>query len=198
MFVVLRLNIPVNNFSVMSGLSQHFLGLTSTVGSYCVLLKDTTRCRLWGSNPGPLDLESDTLPLCHRAPWHMICSTKYFYGHSSMINPYLTSGFSHHYHLEESTLIFRGVRSDFYFLSHFSMKFLGANRIAPDGTPHSAASHLGLFCLLCPIKGMPGLNELKDEHMPKSSRNMHYLSCVRRKPDFCLWENTEADQLCSN
>ena len=30
---VLRLNIPVNNFSVMSGQSQRFLGLTSTVGS---------------------------------------------------------------------------------------------------------------------------------------------------------------------
>ena len=27
------------------------------------------------------------------------------------------------------------------------MKFLQANRIAPDGTPHSAASHLGLYCL---------------------------------------------------
>ena len=30
---VLRLNVPVNNFSVMSGRSQRFLGLTSTVGS---------------------------------------------------------------------------------------------------------------------------------------------------------------------
>ena len=27
------------------------------------------------------------------------------------------------------------------------MKILLANRIAPDGTPHTAASHLGLFCL---------------------------------------------------
>ena len=62
------------------------------------------------------------------------------------INPYLTNGFSHH-HLDESTFIFRGVRYDFYFLSHFSMKFLNANRIAPDGTPHFAVSHLGLFCL---------------------------------------------------
>ena len=61
------------------------------------------------------------------------------------VNPYLTNGFSHHYHLDEFIFIFRGVRSDF--LSHFSMKFLCANRIAPDGTPHSAASHLGLFCL---------------------------------------------------
>ena len=30
---------------------------------------------------------------------------------------------------------------------HFSMKFKKANRIAPDGKPHFAASHLGLFCL---------------------------------------------------
>ena len=27
------------------------------------------------------------------------------------------------------------------------MKFLVANRIAPDGTPRSAVSHLGLYCL---------------------------------------------------
>ena len=27
------------------------------------------------------------------------------------------------------------------------MKVLSANRIAPAGTPHFAASHLGLFCL---------------------------------------------------
>ena len=67
---------------------------------------------------------------------------------STKINPYLTNGFSHHYQLGESTFFFRGVRSVFlYFLSHFSMKFLCANRIAPDGTPRSAASHLGLCCL---------------------------------------------------
>ena len=59
----------------------------------------------------------------------------------------MTNGFSHHYHLGESTFMFRGVRSDLEFLFHFSMKFLLANRIAPGGTPHSAASHLGLFCL---------------------------------------------------
>ena len=59
----------------------------------------------------------------------------------------LTNGFSHHYQLGESTFIFRGVRSDFYFLSRFSMKSFQANRIAPDGTPHSVASHLGLCCL---------------------------------------------------
>ena len=59
----------------------------------------------------------------------------------------MTNGLVHHYHLGESTLIVRGIRDDFEFLFHFSMKFLKADRIAPDGTTHSAASHLGLFCL---------------------------------------------------
>ena len=63
------------------------------------------------------------------------------------LNPYLTNIFSHHYHLDESISISRGVGSDFYFLSHFWMKLLYANRIAPDGPPGCAASHLGLFCL---------------------------------------------------
>ena len=47
------------------------------------------------------------------------------------------------YHLDESTVIFRG----FKVLFSFSMKFLQANRIAPDGTTRSVASHLGLCCL---------------------------------------------------
>ena len=38
---------------------------------------------------------------------------------SQTINPYLTNGFSHHYHLDESTFIFRGVRSNFEFLFYF-------------------------------------------------------------------------------
>ena len=63
------------------------------------------------------------------------------------LKPYMTNGLSHHYHLGESTLIFRGNTSDFEFLTHCSMKFLYANRLVPDGTPRFAASHLGLFCL---------------------------------------------------
>ena len=47
-----------------------------------------------------------------------------------------------------SLLSFLGVLGVIYiFLSHFSMKFLCANWIAPDGTPCSVASHLGLCCL---------------------------------------------------
>ena len=40
------------------------------------------------------------------------------------VNPYLTNGFPLLYHLGESTLIFRGVRSDFLILFNFLMKIL--------------------------------------------------------------------------
>ena len=63
------------------------------------------------------------------------------------LNPHVTNGFSRSYHLDESTFIFRGIGSDFSFLFHFSMKIIKANRIALDGTPHFAASQLGLFYL---------------------------------------------------
>ena len=52
-----------------------------------------------------------------------------------------------------------GMIFNFYLI--FSMKFLLANRKVPDGTPRSAASHMGYSVCLCPIKGTPGLNELK-------------------------------------
>ena len=37
------------------------------------MLKDTTQCRLWGSNPGPLDSEFDAQPLCLRRNLHILC-----------------------------------------------------------------------------------------------------------------------------
>ena len=36
-------------------------------------------------------------------------------------------------------VLFRGIRSDFESLFHFSMKFLCANSIAPNGTPQNGA-----------------------------------------------------------
>ena len=60
-------------------------------------------------------------------------------------NPLVTNGFSLPYHLSSFILGTSGVI--FIFLFHFPMKFKIANRIAPDGTPTFAASHLGLFCL---------------------------------------------------
>ena len=59
----------------------------------------------------------------------------------------MRNGFPHPYQLDKSIFIFRGIRSIFAFVFHFSMKIASANRIAPDGTPRFAASHLGLFRL---------------------------------------------------
>ena len=59
----------------------------------------------------------------------------------------MTNGISHPYNLDESTSILRDIRSNFSISFHFSMKNKIANRIAPDGTPRFAASHLGLLCL---------------------------------------------------
>ena len=72
------------------------------------------------------------------------------------IYPLVTNGFSHPYHLGESIFIFRGTKSNFSFLFQFSINIISANRIAPDGTPRSAASHLLLFCLHMSHKKMPG------------------------------------------
>ena len=60
------------------------------------------------------------------------------------IKTLVTNGFSHPYHLAESIFIFRGIRSIFFFFIFISFF---TNRIAPDGTPRFAASHLDLFCL---------------------------------------------------
>ena len=44
LLVLLRLNVRVNNFSVMSGRSYRFHGTTSTfLEGTCILLNDTTR-----------------------------------------------------------------------------------------------------------------------------------------------------------
>ena len=46
------------------------------------------------------------------------------HGFSRRINPLVTTGLSHSYHLDESIFIFRGIGSDFSFLFHFSMKIM--------------------------------------------------------------------------
>ena len=78
----------------------------------------------------------------------------------SSFNPYmtnrLTNGLSHHYHVGQSTVIFRCIRSDSEFF-FFSMKLFLVNRIATDGTPCSVASHLGLCRLPMSRKKVLGL-----------------------------------------
>ena len=56
----------------------------------------------------------------------------------------------------ESSFVLRGVRSD----SHFSMKVLCANRIAPDWCRLLRRHIWGYVACLCPIKGTPGLHEI--------------------------------------
>ena len=63
---LLRLNVPVNNFSVMSGRSHRFLGITSTIRG--VNLAQGHNTAEVGIEPQPLALESEALPLGHRAP----------------------------------------------------------------------------------------------------------------------------------
>ena len=99
----------------------------------------SSKCVLKPFSPSPNSFPYNILSSAHRA--NKLTQTL-------RINPYLTNGFSHYCHLGESIINFSGVWSEFdFFLFHFSLKILQANRIAPDGTPRFAASHLGLCCL---------------------------------------------------
>ena len=65
---VLRFNVPVNNFSVMSGRSHHFLGFNLYPRELMCLAQGHNTVTLVGIEPGPLYSESDALPLGHHAP----------------------------------------------------------------------------------------------------------------------------------
>ena len=97
-----------------------------------------------------------------------------------MVNPYLTNGFSHHYQLGESTFILWVLGVFFIFLSHFSMKFLCANRIAPDG----------LYCLPMSHKRDARLirvNEKRDVQY----RGFSYLCLFSDALDLAKWIQSE-------
>ena len=65
----------------------------------------------------------------------------------------MTNGLSQSFTLDESIFILGESGEKFHFLFYFSMKIKKANRIAPDGTPRFAVSHLGLYSVcLWPIK----------------------------------------------
>ena len=69
-------------------------GVFLVIISTSVLLKDTTQCFLWGSNPQPLDLESSTLPVSHRTPFldtYGICD---LVAHTSFKNGFSTKSHS--------------------------------------------------------------------------------------------------------
>ena len=88
------------------------------------------------------------LPLTSQKWWKS--QTKYCTNitfHLQKMNTFLTNGFAHHYRMGESTSISKGIRIYFKIIFHFSINVLYAKRIAPDGTPHSAASQLALYYL---------------------------------------------------
>ena len=84
----------------------------------------------------------------------------------STLDPFVTNGLSHPYHLDVSTFIYRGIRSNFSFFFHFSMKFKSAYRIAPDGKPHFFLRRpiWGYSVCLFPIKWTPRLYGLIKTH----------------------------------
>ena len=54
-----------------------------------------------------------------------------------IFNPLVTNRLSHPYHLDESIVIFRGIRSIFSFLFHFSMKFMTSSPKGNDRSPEN-------------------------------------------------------------
>ena len=71
---VFRFNVLVNNFPVMSGQSQRFLAFNQYSGELMCLTQGHKMVAPVGWNLGPLDLESDALPLRHHAPYDLAVS----------------------------------------------------------------------------------------------------------------------------
>ena len=74
------LNVPVNNFSVMSGWSNRFLGITSTFQGVNVSFAQGHNSAEVGIDPAPLSLRTqETLPLGYHVPLEMDSQTAYIY-----------------------------------------------------------------------------------------------------------------------
>ena len=82
--------------------------------------------------------------------------------HVDAINPYLTNGLSHHYHLGEATFVLGaqlGVILNFYLI--FRCNFSTQTK-SPQMGRRVLRRHIWDYSVcLCPIKGTPGLNELR-------------------------------------
>ena len=76
------------------------------------------------------------------------------YRKSTLINPYVTNGLSHPYHLDESVFVFRGSGSIFLFLFHF----FDENDVSKQNSPRWDAAFCGvtsgaILCVYVPQKG---------------------------------------------
>ena len=65
--------------------------------------------------------------------------------------PYVTICLSNPYHFK-CPFNFEGVSGVSFHFIFFSMKFVLAKGVAPDDTPHFAASHMWIYCLHMPHK----------------------------------------------
>ena len=65
-----------------------------------------------------------------------------------MFDPFMPSGFFYLNSLDQSISSFRGVWSALIITMFYEMPVINANSVEPDQTPRSAASDLGLHCVL--------------------------------------------------
>ena len=89
------------------------------------------------------------------------------------------NGLSHPYQLDESTFIFRGIRSIFSFLFHFLVKIIKSKQNIPRWDA-------AFSVCLCPIKRTPGLYGLS---MPMESVNR-----INDRPDMSSAVNSYVKQ----
>ena len=83
---------------------------------------------------------------------------------STHINPLMINGFTHHYHLGESTFIFRVLRYDFKILLFpffDEIPLSKQNSTRWDATLFGITSMMSHTVCLCPIQRMSGLNGLR-------------------------------------
>ena len=86
-----------------------------------------------------------------------------------------------------SPLPFFGASGMFFF--SFFDEILWANRIALDGTPRFAASHLGLFCLPLSHKKDAGLIWVKFHEERSASWSILRKTMFKLFWLYCIWEN---------
>ena len=109
--------------------------------------------------------EVKKLPCSHRfhstciVPWlQRVCTVKF-------LNPYMTNGFSHRYHLGKTIFIFRGFRSGFEYSFSFFLWIFSKQTEYPQMGRRILWHHIcGYSVYLCPIRGTPGFNELSFRH----------------------------------
>ena len=101
------------------------------------------------------------------------------FGLYTIINPYVTNGISHPYHLDESTFIFTSIGS--IFISFYLMKTFDENHISKQNSPVLRCHIWGFSVCLRPIKGRQaymGLRTRSDRILIIVVAKMHYRTYI--------------------